>query len=477
MNLLDGLKVNNTVTNTKGGEYYLTSYNDNLDLFTRTSRYNPEETNLNIFKKALKEDKITALANLLYILDIREGKGERKIFKTLFKYLSENDKESALMILPYISKIGRFDYILVGIDTLIDDEVVALIKETINHDLESEEVTLLAKWLPSHRTHNKNNKLASILMKKLGMNEKEYRKTLSLLRDKINILEKNLTNKTYEEISFEKVPTKAMLKHTKAFTNHMNKEFEEYKAKVKSGNAKINTTGLYTYEIIKKIFNGENDTELIDIMWNNQKDVLAGNKTNVLVMADTSGSMTSYNALPYATSVGLALYTAERNYGYFHNYFLTFSSSPILQKVTGDNIQEKYYNIKQIVEETNIDKAFELLLTTAVDNKIKQKEMPSHIIIISDMEFDRGVYSKEGTNFKGWKKTFEEAGYTLPKIIFWNVAGAINGLPVTAYDKDVCMVSGFFTNILDNLLTLENYTPIDIMLEKLSTYIELLKGE
>ena len=90
------------------------------------------------------------------------------------------------------------------------------------------------------------------------------------------------------------------------------------------------------------------------------------------------------------------------------------------------------------------------------------------------MEFDDGVYSKGGTNFQGWKKAFAEHGYTLPKIVFWNVAGRTNGLPVTKNDKDVVMVSGFSTNLLESIFKVEEFNPLEQMLAALEKYIVLV---
>ena len=153
MSFLEKLKQNSTIENTKGSQYYASTYDANLDIFTGISRYNDTDEIINKFKKALVEDKTLALANLLYILDIREGKGERLLFKTIFRYLCLNEKEFALIILPKISKFGRWDYILEGLDTLIDTEVISLIKKQLEIDKSSETPSLLAKWLPSHRTH------------------------------------------------------------------------------------------------------------------------------------------------------------------------------------------------------------------------------------------------------------------------------------------------------------------------------------
>lgn len=420
MNLLDGMKKNNTITNSKGSEYYQTSYNDNLDVFTMLTRYNSEENIINTFKKALSENEDLALANLLYILDIRNGKGERRIFKIIYKYLCLNQPNQALRILPFISNLGRYDYILVGIDTKIEKETINLIKAQLEQDINSDTPSLLAKWLPSHRTHNKNNLLTKKIIKLLNISEKEYRKTISNLRSKINIVEKNLTNKDYDKIDFSKVPTKAMLKYNESYNKNMKEKFDLYKDSLKKGETKINTTGLFSYEIIKKVLVNKNyDSELYDLMWKNQQDIFNEKQHNLLVVADTSGSMHCFNSIPFCTSIGLAMYIAERNEGFFKKHFITFSEKPTLQEIKGNTITEKVNNMQEInALNTDIDKVFELILKTSMENNLTNKELPSHIIIISDMEFDKGVTSQTGTNFKGWKNSFETAGYKLPTIIF-----------------------------------------------------------
>jgi hypothetical protein len=475
MSFLDVLKQNNTISNTKDGEYYGTTWNANLDVFAGLSRYQDTDEIIKKYKLAFAEDQTLALANLLYILDIRGGKGERLLFKTIFEYLCKNERDSALKILPFISELGRWDYVLEGLNTTIDEEVVSLIKEQLEKDKNSDAPSLLAKWLPSHRTHNVPSEMAKILIKKLNITEEEYRKTLSLIRKKLSLVETKLTEKEYTEIDFEKVPTKAMLKYRQAFNNHCKDAYSLYLEQVAKGEKKINTTGLYCYEIIRNIvFGNIQDEKLLDNMWNNQKDILNGYDKNILVMADTSGSMTEYGCIPYANSIGLATYIAERNNGIFKNHFITFSENPVLQEIRGNTIVEKVNNFVCEVANTHIDKAFELVLNTAKDNNIGKEEMPSHIIIISDMEFDQGIYSKTGTNFSGWKKAFDEAGYDLPKIIFWNVACNTNGFPATKYDNDVIMISGFSPALLDNLLDLEKFTPTNAMLSTLEKYIKLL---
>ena len=117
---------------------------------------------------------------------------------------------------------------------------------------------------------------------------------------------------------------------------------------------------------------------------------------------------------------------------------------------------------------------FELLLNTAIKGKVKQDAMPSYILLISDMEFDEGVLSKGGTNLEGWRVAFQEKGYQLPSIIYWNVALNSLGIPITKYEEDVAIVSGFSINILENLLNLDKYRPVYLMLYKLTIYLEML---
>ena len=478
MDLLNALKIeNNLKVNTKGGLYNETSFDANLDFFAGLSRNNTANQIKEKFNKAVEENDELALANLLYVLDIREGKGERRIFHKCFVSLCNTNKELALKVLYHIPKLGRYDYITYGLYTLINDEVVDLIKDQLNKDMNTDNPSLLAKWLPSLRTHNKSNKQAKYLVRQLGISEKEYRLMLSSLRNKINIVEKNISNKTFDNIKFDEVPSKAMLKYKNFFNGNLTEAYNEYLASLVKKEKKVNTTGLFCYEIINNVYkNNFKEDILIDQMWKQQKDVLKGINKNILVVADTSGSMTCCNNIPMSTSIGLALYTATHNTGIFKDYFISFSSRPKLQKVKGKTITEMVKNVEEIVDNTDIDKVFQLLLNTALKHNLTNDDMPSHILIVSDMEFDYGVYSQDGTNFVGWRKAFEAKGYKLPTIIFWNVACYTGGLPATKLDNDVVMVSGFSTNILENIFTLDKYNPTHCMLSTLDKYLKLLKA-
>lgn len=167
--LLTALKKETTVPNTKNGQYHYTSYNKNLDFFAGINRFSGKQNTQKAFAQAFRENIDLALANLLYTLDVRNGKGERDNFKDAFIWLCKKEPASALEILHYVPKLGRWDYILCGMGTPIEEGVVSMIQKQLLEDNSSNTPSLLAKWLPSVRTHGKNNPMANKLAKKLGM--------------------------------------------------------------------------------------------------------------------------------------------------------------------------------------------------------------------------------------------------------------------------------------------------------------------
>lgn len=467
------LENNSTITNTKGGLYYNTTYNANLDLFilANRSKYNCDLELL--FINAYNEDKLMATLNILHFLDIRGGKGERKVFKCLFHKLCLTDIELAKKVLASIPTLGRYDYILEAYQTELWDDVVDMIKTQLDADMLPNAPSLLAKWLPSVRTHNKNNPLAIKLAKDLGLEIKEYRKTLTCLRNKINIVEHQITNKDYASIDYEKVPSLAMNQYYSLFAKYDETRFFDYLAKVKEGKKKINASVLEPYQIIKKALGFNPESKVIDELWRSQKDVLNGDATNALVIADTSGSMWDYNMLPITTALGLAIYLAERNKGIFHDTFINFSTNPSFQKLTGNTLTEKLgsINYNNWAGTTDIDKALEMILDATL--KSPEDECPSHLIIISDMEFDCSVSGK--TNYHHWQDEYAKHNLKMPKIIFWCVSPALGGIPVTKNEKDVCVISGFTPKIFSNILNIDTYSPIDVMVEILEKYLPYLK--
>ena len=501
---------NNAVTNES-------TLNFNLDMFAYSSRDPKQdyEKNKNRFKNALIENDKTALANLLYTLDIRNGKGERALFKSYFSALIEMNKDCAIQILPYIPELGRWDYVFEGIGTEIEENVYELIRAYLMMDIknynENKPVSLLAKWLPSIKTHNKKNYFAVKLAKKLNLTEKEYRKILSKLRDSLNIVEKHITNKEYEKIEYISVPSKAMVKYKNLFFTKDEVRFKEFIEELKDSKkakydnlfmndfAKMYLDNLmkiginYFYErTIKEacrlLFNNfflkdleensqillqnlKNEKNLINTMWKKQSKIEFDK--NVLVIADTSGSM---EGTPFETAISLAIYISQNNKSEeWRNKFIIFSSDCIEYSYNKNaEFTDIIDEIPLIVENTNIDKVFKKILNDSVEKNLPQLD---EVIIISDMEFDEVQDKKNMSNFKYWKSEFAKHNYELPKIIFWNVAKNVGSFPVTKLDYGTCLVSGYSKNILKSIIDIENFDPIDIMLKTLEekNYFKMVK--
>lgn len=468
---IEELEKNSLVKNTKGGLYYSSSFNSNLNLFALSSRYTDKEKLKSLFNNAYFEDKDLATANLLFLLDIRNGKGERRIFKTLFKKLCLLDQERASKVLKLIPELGRYDYIFETFNTPLWSDCVQMTKEQLDKDLISDNPSLLAKWMPSLRTHNVNNVVAKQLALSLFTNEKEYRKTLSFLRSKLDIVEKHISNKDFN-IAYENVPSKAMLKYQALFMKKDGKNYASYLSSLDKKEKKVNASILEPYEMVHALLTHSKNKTLINNMWNSQKNVLKGDFSNVLVVCDTSGSMENFNQLPLSCALGLSIYLASHNHGVFHNKFLNFSTNPSLQTLLGNSLSMYIDSIDRSnwSETTRIDKALDLILQSTINNV---EDAPSHLLIVSDMEFDSACKNK--TNFSSWKKKYNKAKIQMPKIIFWNVACQTYGLPVTKYEDDVIMVSGFSKNIFRNIFNIEEYKPFLAMKEILNPYLEMLK--
>lgn len=453
----------NYTTTENGATTHISSQSNVLDLFATIGalRDATDEEVLKRFYKAFAEDRDLAMKILFYARDIRGGLGERKVFRTILRDLAETYPTTVEKNLTYISEYGRWDDLLCLLDGKCEKKAMNVMQYQFGDDCRAynlgnrDNVSLLAKWLPSANTSNKETvRLARKIIKYWGIPERTYRKSLSVLRRQIQIIENNLREKDYS-FDYSKQPSKAMLKYRKAFIRNDEERYSAYLDEVASGKKKINTGTLYPYDIVGRCLdcrfgwqNGridETERKSLDVTWNALEDFTDGR--NAMVVLDGSGSMYgSYGSgrmAPINVAMSLAIYFAEHNKGAFHNHFITFSSRPQVVEIKGSDIYEKalYCASYNDCSNTDLEKTFMLLLDTAVKNHTPQSEMPETLYIISDMEFD--CCRNAGlTQFQNAKKMFEQAGYQLPNIVFWNVCSRNEQQPVTKNEQGVALVSG-----------------------------------
>ena len=471
--MLNAIKNEANRTQTENGAATLISTTDYcLDLFaTIGALRNADEAEvINRFIRAYAENSDLAMKILFFARDIRGGLGERKTFRTILKWLANNETSSVKKNIEYIAEYGRYDDLLVLIGTPCETEAISYIGKTLEADIkamnENGKVTLLAKWLPSVNVSNAETvRTAKYLAKKLGMTDAAYRKALSSLRSYIKIIENNLREKDYS-FDYEKQPSKALFKYRRAFINNDAERYRLFLNKVSIGEAKMNTGTLMPYDIIAPLCGWNKDITLeqkkaMEVTWKSLENFC--NSDNALAVIDGSGSMyCSGTPLPISVAISLGIYFAEHNTGAFKNHFITFSHRPQLIEIKGRDIAEKVRYCRKFneVANTDIQKVFELILNAAIENKIPQSELPKTVYIISDMEFDYCAENAELTNFEYAKKLFEDNGYTLPNLVFWNVQSKNTQQPVKKNEQGVALVSGCTPRIFDMVMNgeLDPYT-------------------
>lgn len=487
MSYLDNLKAATDFKLTENGAIAHSSTGSNLyDLFAFGGAYRNRtvEDCLTLFVKAFNENPTYAMKCLFYLRDVRGGQGERRFFREVVKYLAIHQPEVMKRNLQYIPEFGRWDDLYMFVDTPLMMDAFALIKEQLALDVQCKTPSLLAKWLKSENTSSDESRMLGNLTRMyLKMSHKQYRKTLSILRERINVLERLMSAGRWDEIEFDKIPSKAGLVYKNAFARR-DVIKAKYEAFAKDTSTKVNAATLYPYEVVRKALDNFNwrqwtstdtDRAMINKYWDNLTDYFNGATLNALAVVDTSGSMTcTYggDVRPIDVAISLGLYCAQKAQGPFHNHYISFASRPQMIDTTAPDFCQAVYNIYKtnLVDNTNLEAAFGLLLNTAITHHAPQSELPETLIIISDMEIDEARYGWGRTletpeaTMETIKRSWAAAGYKCPKLVYWNVNARNN----TILDKsaDVSYVSGCSPVIFEQIM--KGKTGYDLMMDKLN---------
>ena len=439
-----------------------------LDMFALCGAYRGRTKTdcVEMFKAAFEEDRDLALKCLFYIGDCRGGQGERRFFRICFNWLAINYPQVAAGLVQYIPDFRRWDDILYTcVGTPVEKDVLDIVKKQLVEDINAKAPSLLAKWLPSENASSPETKsMAGVVRKALGLTHKQYRKTLSILRSRINIVEKLMSEGRWDEIEFDKLPSKAGFNYRKAFAQN-EATAEKYSEFINNGDKKVNTSTLYPYEIVQKAIihmNNASERPVLDKYWNNLPDYFDGKPSNILCMVDTSGSMTwSYGCnstvKPLDVAISLGIYAGERLNGPFRNCYISFASRPRLVQIKGNDIVEKVHNIYRtnLCDSTNLVAAFDLLLDIAKDPTTNIEDMPDTIVVISDMEIDAGdryfTSYNACTEMEHQRQKWNACGIKMPRLVYWNV-NARNNTILDSGDL-VSFVSGFSPTIFNTIIS------------------------
>ena len=415
------------------------------------------------FVSAFVENPDYALRIAQWTRDIREGAGERQLFKDILIYLDKAYPGQARHLINKVELLGRWDDLLIKYtDTANENYAFSCIAKAL-----SEGNQLCAKWLP------RKGPFAIKLRTFLGLSPKKYRKYIVGLT---NVVETKMCKKEWDDINYSHVPSLAASRYRTAFYRNSEERFTEYVDKLSSGDktVKVNAGAVYPYDVLKSLFSdygyttlNKTDINFIIAQWDALENFIGD--ANIFPMIDTSGSMycpagNSKSITCMNVAISLGLYIADKNKGVFKDTFLTFSGDPKIQKVHGNIVEKSIQTSKaHWGMNTNLHKAFGATLNMATQNNVPAEDMPEMLLILSDMQFDYCV-DYDNNAMEMIERKYKESGYEVPKIVFWNM-NSYDSCPVKYNEQNVCLVSGFSPSIMKAVLNanFEEFTPLAIM--------------
>ena len=490
---------NITARTENGALSYATTGSARVDFFFKTVRGLSSESLHDFLTKSWNESPLDTLKLIFHLRDCRGGKGERQLVYDSFQWLMKNHPEDLRINLEHIPFYGSFKDWLQFLGTLEEDQMVTAFCKQLQEDKDKlssadpkvkNSITLAAKWAPTEGcSHDTKHDAARKFAKSLKVKKVDYRRQyLAPIRAHLKLVESAMCTGQWDQIDFSRVPSCALKRYKKAFAKHSPELYTAFLEKVKTGQAKMNVGRLHPHEILKPYLehcssgnsSGGIHCQLdptVEAQWiafvdQTRKRWGEKNLGNSLAIVDVSGSM---NGLPITVSVSLGVLIAQLNTGVFKNKWLTFSQSPTLEELRGNSMHEMINGMMTPAwhMNTNLQAAFDLILTTAKMYKVPQEQMVSCLYILSDMAFDEatskhhsyyGEPKPEKTNFEEIERKYREAGYVRPKIVFWNLrAGSTVEFPVMADVPNCALVSGFSSDLLDLFLDNEPLTAFQIV--------------
>lgn len=440
---------------------------------------------LRLFITSYEEDPLYTMKWLMYARHIKLGLGERDVFRMMLTKIGDLYPEMALQFIigTELWNYGRWDDVLrIFFDTtsgILHDGLGELIANQFRRDVMAcglgDSISLLAKWMPSNNTSSKKKRSEAVILQSLlHLSAREYRKTLSRLREHLAVVDRKASLNQWNDINYNHVPSKANLKYRNAFLKHDEERRQAYLTSLQQGDdsVKINANSMFLYDIVQAYIDNNSCwrnilrpyDETLEQLWNAQES--PKDYDDILVIRDGSGSMgqqlsgnSSVTALSVADSI--ALYCAQHNKNEsFKNRFITFSNRPQMVDISMcETLRDKLRRLHRYDDysNTDIEATFDLILDTAVRNHLRQEELPSACLIISDMQFDQATKHDDNmTVIETCRRKYEALGYTMPRLIFWNVSVyAHNTIPVQMHPSGVVLVSGFSKSIVDMVVSRE----------------------
>jgi hypothetical protein len=464
-----------TVTHNNGIQYR-DSGDANVDFFSKAGSmfqmsrpfYREADTDiLTMFENSWIENRVVSMKLLLWLRDCRGGAGNRSGFRKILNWMALNHTEWVRQNIHWIPAVGRWDDLRALYDTPLEKIAgqfwsSALIKGDV----------LAAKWCD--RSDYPVRKAMDL---KIG----DFRRFLAGLR-KSKIVEHKMCSGEWDKIAYNTVPSVAMSRYTKAFQKNDAERFEQYKSDLSTGKETVKADVLFPHDCVRTANHG--DRKIADAQFDALPNHMEDGE-HTMVIADSSGSMSQIvggqvRAIDVSTSMALYCSSKMPEESPFYKRFVAFGSEGELKDWRGMTFSQALRDRRIFdgyVGSTNIHAALDTILNIAVNKDIPQRLMPKTLLIVSDMQFDGGgVQHNSGTEVETALLKWNEAGYEIPKVVYWNTAGYA-GNPARELQKDVGMVSGFSPSILKAVFKNDDFTPRGIMMKALEKYNEIVIPE
>lgn len=426
------------------------------------------------FSAAMAENADLAMRALLWTRDIRQGAGERKQFRDMLASLESYNPELAGRIMYKIPELGRWDDLFVYTEYNNRRKAFDMLGAAL-----ADGNGLAAKWMP------RKGPVAVELTRHLGLTPKQYRKTLVGLT---NVVETKMCAKDWENINFSHVPSLASARYQKAFGRNASEAYSAYIRELqkpveeRARKVKINAGAVYPYDVLKSVSKG--NAAVADEQWKALPDFVGS--ASIFPIVDTSGSMGYLQAItsrysfyarntsevqPIDVAVSLGLYLSEKNSSNFKDLLMVFNTTPELVRTKG-TLSQRVKQLQRIdAGSTDLHAAFDMLLNVAKLGKVAPEDMPETLLILSDMQFNC-CRNYDDSAIQMIQRKYRQAGYTAPKVVFWNLSRYGNSnQPVRFDERGTALVSGFSPAIMKSVLgsELEEFTPYNVMLKTLSS--------
>lgn len=407
------------------------------------------------------------------------GAGNRSGFRDIINWLAHDEAGKAWLKvnLEKIPEFGRWDDLFALYNTELENDAMTLWANAINSGH-----GLACKWADAQDVK---------LRRFMGLSPKTFRKLVVKNR---KVVETQMCEQNWSEIKYEQVPSVAIGRYNKAFYKNDKDRYDAWRNSLVKTNedgtleviGDVKAGAIFPHDLVRTLRAGgsywqpatyTSETEkLVEAQFQSMPNYYDVTDRRILPILDFSGSMFtasagSINAIDIA--LGLGLYCSDRvgKDNPFYRKVIPFSSSANFESWAKETFAKAVSRLplNGYCGSTNIKAALDLILKSAIAWNIKNEQMPTCLLIISDMQFDQGGID-DTTPVTECLNRWVAAGYSKPSIVYWNTAGYQNQ-PATKFDKNIGMISGYSPSIMKAVLEGTDFSPIAIMNKALEKYV------